>query len=105
LVIPGRSTSVKFTTVRLKTFNKIGSALISLLCPHFFCVSISISSRALLRSKYFSPGLCANSIQSCVAVGVFVSYIIVGRRVTMFVPRGKKSLPQMFSSKLDLPQD
>jgi hypothetical protein len=72
-VIPGKSTSVRSTTDLEYTFTIIGTVDMSLFLPHTLSVSISISSLALKKSKYFSAGLCANSIQSVVALGVLSS--------------------------------
>ena len=83
----------------------IGSALISLLLPHLRSVSTSISSLALKKSVNLSPGLCANSIHSYAAVGVFISWIMIGLLVTILVPLGRKSLPTMLSSTLLFPED
>mmetsp|Transcript_21622 Transcript_21622/g.69619 ORF Transcript_21622/g.69619 Transcript_21622/m.69619 type:complete len:219 (-) Transcript_21622:130-786(-) len=104
-VIPGRSTSVRFSTLAEYTFRLMGLSEMPLFVPVSASVAASISARTLSKSVNLTPGLCRNSAQSSPESGVLISWRTSGRRVTMPLPRGRKSRPTMFSNTELLPLD
>lgn len=60
LVIPGKSTKVRFTTRVEKILRLIGSGQIPLLCPAILSVSLSISDLISLKSVKILPLTCKN---------------------------------------------
>jgi hypothetical protein len=100
-VRPGRSTSVKSSTCGLYILSDIGNLLTPLFCPATRKVSCSISLRISSKSvnrlstwrnwphsvygSAFGDGSSGN--------GVCMSWRTSGLRVTMPVPRGRKSRP------------
>lgn len=97
----------------------IGWRLIPLLFPAILAVSFSISRFTSSNSVNRRFGMWWNSAHSgCVAtlaeecgagasssVGTLISWRMSGRRVTMPLPRGRKSRPTMFSRTDDFPED
>lgn len=106
----------------------IGAGEMPAFLPVLLSVSLTISSRILLKSWNFWPGMCRNSPHSSTLLAAsevsillsppfgspfslvedaarLMSWRTRGRRVTMPVPRGRKSRPTMFSSTDDLPLD
>lgn len=126
LVKPGKSTNVKLRTCGEYILRLIGCRLMPLLLPAMRAVSASISLLTSEKSYHFRPGTWLNSAHSCcpatlagvcgiwissspglssLSLGTLMSCRIRGRRVTMPLPLGKKSLPTMFSRTEDFPED
>jgi len=89
-----------------------------LLFPAILAVSFSISRLTSWNSVNLRLGIWWNSAHSgCVAtaaaecasmsssVGTLMSWRMSGLRVTIPLPRGRKSRPTMFSRTEDLPED
>mmetsp|Transcript_13116 Transcript_13116/g.40957 ORF Transcript_13116/g.40957 Transcript_13116/m.40957 type:complete len:401 (-) Transcript_13116:67-1269(-) len=107
LVSPGRSTSVRLTTLGEHMVRKMGTGLTFFdPAPTARSVSASISCRTARKLVSRSPLRCANSpYSSVVPSGAFCRLITSGRRVQMPALRGRKSLPTMASSTELLPAD
>ena len=105
-VRPGMSTSVRLGAPAARMDSMMGSAETAFLWP-FDCkdrsVSRSISKRTSLKSEKTVFGLCRNRADATSDAGAPCSCSTSGRRVHIPAPRGKKSLPTMASSTLDLP--
>ena len=105
-VRPGMSTSVRLGAPAARMDSMIGSAETAFLWP-FDCkdrsVSRSISARTSRKSVKTVFGLCRNRADATSDAGAPCSCSTSGRRVHIPAPRGKKSLPTMASSTLDLP--
>jgi hypothetical protein len=118
-VNPGRSTNVKLKTCGEYILRFIGDRLIPLLFPAILAVSFSISRFTSWNSVNLRFGIWWNSAHSsCVAnaaavcacvssssVGMLMSCRMSGLLVTIPLPRGRKSLPTIFSSTDDFPDD
>lgn len=118
-VKPGRSTSVKLRTCGEYILRLMGDRLIPLLLPAILAVSFSISRFTSWKSVNLRFGIWWNSAHSgCVATlaavwgseelsspGTLISCRMSGLRVTIPLPRGRKSRPTIFSRTEDLPED
>ena len=106
-VIPGRSMRVKFKTWGEKILRRIGSELMPLLLPADFSVSVAISSLIWAKSLNFLSPVCRNfphpQLDWASSGLMCTNWSISGRRVTMPVPRGRKSRPTRFSRTELLP--
>ena len=106
-VRPGMSTSVRLGTLGEKTVSWMGSGETALpLAFRYLPVSTSISALMASNDAIFCLPLCRNSPYSA-ALGSCrcTSWRMRGRRVTMPVPRGRKSRPTTASRTEDLPED
>ena len=104
---PGMSTSVRLGTLGEKTVSWIGSGETARpLALRYRPVSTSISARMASNDVIFCLPLCRNSPYSAAAGSCrWTSCRMSGRRVTIPVPRGRKSRPTTASRTEDLPDD